>query len=80
LKNWPNSPVHIPKYDGLLSYPNVPQLAAAAAVSPNTLNNVSSTNSPTFKLMENSMVSPQHTANNDLEDYVSILFNPKNPS
>lgn len=46
----PNSPVHMPKYDGIIPFAN--------NNSPIAINSVTSTNNNSFKLMEQNMVSP----------------------
>jgi len=65
VKIWSNSPVHIPKYDGILSYANA---SPNRNSSPIAINSVTSTNSPTLKLMDANMVSPQQVAT-DMDDY-----------
>lgn len=68
MKLWPNSPVHIPKYDGMLPFAS--SASPAASSSPIAINSVTSTNSPTLKLMDaTNMVSPQHVPA-DMDDYV----------
>lgn len=60
MKLWPNSPVHIPKYDGMLPFA-ASAASPATSSSPIAINSVTSTNSPTLKLMDTTnMVSPQH--------------------
>ncbi|KRF80151.1 probable basic-leucine zipper transcription factor F isoform X2 [Drosophila virilis] len=67
MKLWPNSPVHIPKYDGMLPFTS--SASPAASSSPIAINSVTSTNSPTLKLMDaTNMVSPQHVPA-DMDDY-----------
>ncbi|XP_017128821.1 upstream-binding protein 1 isoform X1 [Drosophila elegans] len=79
MKLWPNSPVHIPKYDGML--PFAPSAASpATSSSPIAINSVTSTNSPTLKLMEaTSMVSPQHVPA-DMDDYSQNIMPESTPS
>lgn len=74
MKIWPNSPVHLPKYDGILPYTGG---SAVTNSSPIAINSVTSTNSPTLKLMEANMVSPQQSVTPDMDDYVSILMDLK---
>ncbi|XP_030388317.1 upstream-binding protein 1 [Scaptodrosophila lebanonensis] len=71
MKIWPNSPVHIPKYDGMLPFASA---SPANSSSPIAINSVTSTNSPTLKLMDaTNMVSPQHVPA-DIDDYnVNIM-------
>lgn len=70
MKLWPNSPVHIPKYDGMLPFAS--SASPATSSSPIAINSVTSTNSPTLKLMDaTNMVSPQHVPA-DMDDYVCI--------
>ncbi|XP_051860854.1 upstream-binding protein 1 isoform X2 [Drosophila albomicans] len=67
MKLWPNSPVHIPKYDGMLPFAS--SASPATSSSPIAINSVTSTNSPTLKLMDaTNMVSPQHVPA-DMDDY-----------
>ncbi|XP_060660619.1 putative uncharacterized protein DDB_G0277255 [Drosophila nasuta] len=67
MKLWPNSPVHIPKYDGMLPFAS--SASPATSSSPIAINSVTSTNSPTLKLMDaTNMVSPQHMPA-DMDDY-----------
>ncbi|KAL9916366.1 upstream-binding protein 1 isoform X3 [Glossina fuscipes] len=66
MKIWPNSPVHMPKYDGILPY-------TGASPNPNNnspiaINSVSSTNSSNLKLMDTNMVISQPMIA-DMEDY-----------
>ncbi|XP_034122289.1 hybrid signal transduction histidine kinase A isoform X5 [Drosophila guanche] len=61
MKLWPNSPSHIPKYDGMLPFASSAASPATSGSSPIAINSVTSTNSPNFKLMDaTNMVSPQH--------------------
>ncbi|BFG03996.1 hybrid signal transduction histidine kinase A [Drosophila madeirensis] len=61
MKLWPNSPVHIPKYDGMLPFASSAASPATSGSSPIAINSVTSTNSPNLKLMDaTNMVSPQH--------------------
>ncbi|XP_067629478.1 uncharacterized protein gem isoform X2 [Eurosta solidaginis] len=77
MKIWPNSPAHIPKYDGILPY---------AGGSPNTnsspiaINSVTSTNSPTLKIMDANMVSPPQSATPDMDEYVLNILPESSPS
>lgn len=72
MKLWPNSPVHIPKYDGMLPFAS--SASPATSSSPIAINSVTSTNSPTLKLMDaTNMVSPQHVPA-DMDDYVCIYI------
>ncbi|KMY92696.1 upstream-binding protein 1 isoform X3 [Drosophila simulans] len=79
MKLWPNSPVHIPKYDGML--PFAPSAASpATSSSPIAINSVTSTNSPTLKLMDaTNMVSPQHVPA-DMDDYSQNIMPESTPS
>ncbi|XP_017000223.2 upstream-binding protein 1 isoform X3 [Drosophila takahashii] len=79
MKLWPNSPVHIPKYDGML--PFAPSAASpATSSSPIAINSVTSTNSPTLKLMDaTNMVSPQHVPA-DIDDYNQNIMPESTPS
>ncbi|XP_055373957.1 transcription factor CP2 isoform X2 [Condylostylus longicornis] len=73
MKIWPNSPVHMPKYEGILPFP-----AGTGASSPIAINNVTSTN-PTnnLKLMEqNIMVSPQHV---DMDEFITTISKDSSP-
>ncbi|XP_055847759.1 putative uncharacterized protein DDB_G0286901 isoform X2 [Episyrphus balteatus] len=65
MKLWPNSPVHIPKYDGIIPYANV---SPTANSSPIAINSVTSTNTNNLKLMDANMVSPQQV---EMDDYQS---------
>ncbi|XP_068147743.1 putative uncharacterized protein DDB_G0282129 isoform X1 [Drosophila tropicalis] len=68
MKLWPNSPVHIPKYDGMLPFTSNASPGTSSS-SPIAINSVTSTNSPTLKLMDaTNMVSPQHVPA-DIDDY-----------
>lgn len=69
MKVWPNSPVHIPKYDGILPYTST---SPASNSSPIAINSVTSSNSPTLKLMDTNMVSPQQVPS-DMDDYVCAI-------
>ncbi|KAH8272898.1 hypothetical protein KR018_008412 [Drosophila ironensis] len=70
MKLWPNSPVHIPKYDGMLPFAANAASPATSSSSPIAINSVTSTNSPTLKLMDaTNMVSPQHVPA-DMDDFV----------
>ncbi|XP_013113639.2 uncharacterized protein LOC106091612 isoform X1 [Stomoxys calcitrans] len=73
MKIWPNSPVHIPKYDGILSYASASPNANA---SPIAINSVSSTNSPNLKIMDANMVAAPVMAT-DTDDYNSINIMPE---
>uniref|UniRef100_T1PE76 SAM domain-containing protein n=1 Tax=Musca domestica TaxID=7370 RepID=T1PE76_MUSDO len=74
MKIWPNSPVHIPKYDGMLPYANASPNASA---SPIAINSVSSTNSPSLKIMDTNMVTaPSAVMGNDIDEYNSITIMP----
>ncbi|EDV58148.1 upstream-binding protein 1 isoform X1 [Drosophila erecta] len=79
MKLWPNSPVHIPKYDGML--PFAPSAASpATSSSPIAINSVTSTNSPTLKLMDaTNMVSPQHVPA-DMDDNSQNIMPESTPS
>ncbi|KAH8367126.1 hypothetical protein KR084_001811 [Drosophila pseudotakahashii] len=79
MKLWPNSPVHIPKYDGML--PFAPSAASpATSSSPIAINSVTSTNSPTLKLMDaTNMVSPQHVPA-DMDDFNQNIMPESTPS
>lgn len=68
MKLWPNSPVHIPKYDGMLPFTS--SASPGTSSSPIAINSVTSTNSPTLKLMDaTNMVSPPHVPA-EMDDYV----------
>ncbi|XP_075168076.1 transcription factor CP2 like gemini isoform X2 [Haematobia irritans] len=75
MKIWPNSPVHIPKYDGILSYASASPNANAA--SPIAINSVSSTNSPNLKIMDTNMVTAPAAMATDTDDYNSITIMPE---
>ncbi|XP_065719178.2 upstream-binding protein 1 isoform X4 [Drosophila suzukii] len=79
MKLWPNSPVHIPKYDGMLPFaPSAPSPATSS--SPIAINSVTSTNSPTLKLMDaTNMVSPQHVPA-DMDDFNQNIMPESTPS
>uniref|UniRef100_A0A0K8VTH7 Upstream-binding protein 1 n=2 Tax=Bactrocera latifrons TaxID=174628 RepID=A0A0K8VTH7_BACLA len=77
MKIWPNSPVHIPKYDGILPYTGGSPVTNS---SPIAINSVTSTNSPTLKLMEANMVSPQQSATPDMDDYTINILPESSPS
>ncbi|XP_017066532.2 homeobox protein 5 isoform X1 [Drosophila eugracilis] len=79
MKLWPNSPVHIPKYDGML--PFAPSATSpATSSSPIAINSVTSTNSPTLKLMDaTNMVSPQHVPA-EMDDYNQNIMPESTPS
>ncbi|XP_049308822.1 putative uncharacterized protein DDB_G0282133 isoform X1 [Bactrocera dorsalis] len=77
MKIWPNSPVHIPKYDGILPYTGGSPVTNS---SPIAINSVTSTNSPTLKLMEANMVSPQQSATPDMDDYAINILPESSPS
>ncbi|XP_012157720.1 transcription factor CP2-like protein 1 isoform X2 [Ceratitis capitata] len=77
MKIWPNSPVHIPKYDGILPYTGGSPVANS---SPIAINSVTSTNSPTLKLMDANMVSPKQTVASDMEDYNTNISPESTPS
>lgn len=66
MKIWPNSPVHIPKYDGILPYTGASPNSNTN--SPIAINSVSSTNSSNLKLMDTNMVVGQPMIS-DMEDY-----------
>ncbi|XP_069964719.1 protein grainyhead isoform X2 [Bactrocera oleae] len=77
MKIWPNSPVHLPKYDGILPYTGG---SAVTNSSPIAINSVTSTNSPTLKLMEANMVSPQQSVTPDMDDYAINILPESSPS
>lgn len=77
MKIWPNSPVHIPKYDGILPYTGGSPVTNS---SPIAINSVTSTNSPTLKLMDANMVSPQQSATPDMDDYIINILPESTPS
>ncbi|XP_039954100.1 putative uncharacterized protein DDB_G0282133 [Bactrocera tryoni] len=77
MKIWPNSPVHIPKYDGILPYTGGSPVTNS---SPIAINSVTSTNSPTLKLMEANMVSPQQSVTPDVDDYAINILPESSPS
>ncbi|XP_032586564.1 upstream-binding protein 1 isoform X1 [Drosophila mojavensis] len=78
MKLWPNSPVHIPKYDGMLPFAS--SASPAASSSPIAINSVTSTNSPTLKLMDaTNMVSPQHVPA-DMDDYNQNIMPESTPA
>ncbi|XP_061396363.1 upstream-binding protein 1-like [Musca vetustissima] len=76
MKIWPNSPVHIPKYDGMLPYASASPNASA---SPIAINSVSSTNSPNLKIMDTNMVvaPPPSVMATDIDEYNSITIMPE---
>ncbi|XP_017054167.1 upstream-binding protein 1 isoform X1 [Drosophila ficusphila] len=79
MKLWPNSPVHIPKYDGMLPFA-ASAASPATSSSPIAINSVTSTNSPTLKLMDTTnMVSPQHVPA-DMDDYNQNIMPESTPS
>ncbi|KAL5288698.1 gem family protein [Megaselia abdita] len=65
-KLWPNSPVHITKYDGL--FQTVPTTSNS---SPIAINCVTSTNTSNLKIMDCNMVSPQQI---EIDECVSLSF------
>ncbi|XP_037942298.1 upstream-binding protein 1-like isoform X2 [Teleopsis dalmanni] len=67
MKIWPNSPVHIPKYDGIL-----PFTSSSPATANSSPIQVTSTNSPSLKLMEANMVSPQQVTS-EVEEYTTNI-------
>ncbi|KAH8299788.1 hypothetical protein KR044_005947 [Drosophila immigrans] len=78
MKLWPNSPVHIPKYDGMLPFTS--SASPATSSSPIAINSVTSTNSPTLKLMDaTNMVSPQHVPA-DMDDYQQNIMPESTPA
>ncbi|XP_036330282.1 uncharacterized protein DDB_G0283357 isoform X2 [Rhagoletis pomonella] len=77
LKIWPNSPVHIPKYDGILPYTGG---SPVTNTNPIAINSVTSTNSPTLKLMDGNMVSPQQSTTPDMDDYAINILPESTPS
>ncbi|EDW02030.1 GH21767 [Drosophila grimshawi] len=78
MKLWPNSPVHVPKYDGMLPFAS--SASPAASSSPIAINSVTSTNSPTLKLMDaTNMVSPPHVPA-DMEDYNQNIMPDSTPA
>ncbi|KAH8400763.1 hypothetical protein KR009_000775 [Drosophila setifemur] len=79
MKLWPNSPVHIPKYDGMLPFA-ASASSPATSSSPIAINSVTSTNSPTLKLMDTTnMVSPHHVPA-DMDDYNQNIMPESTPS
>ncbi|XP_017087290.1 upstream-binding protein 1 isoform X4 [Drosophila bipectinata] len=79
MKLWPNSPVHIPKYDGMLPFA-ASAASPATSSSPIAINSVTSTNSPTLKLMDTTnMVSPQHVPA-DIDDCNQNIMPESTPS
>ncbi|XP_017037156.1 uncharacterized protein gem isoform X1 [Drosophila kikkawai] len=80
MKLWPNSPVHIPKYDGILPFAPSAASPATSSSSPIAINSVTSTNSPTLKLMDaTNMVSPQHVPA-DMDDYNQNIMPESTPA
>ncbi|KAH8356703.1 hypothetical protein KR200_004703 [Drosophila serrata] len=80
MKLWPNSPVHIPKYDGILPFAPSAASPATSSSSPIAINSVTSTNSPTLKLMDTTnMVSPQHIPA-DMDDYNQNIMPESTPA
>ncbi|KAH8237214.1 hypothetical protein KR038_007176 [Drosophila bunnanda] len=80
MKLWPNSPVHIPKYDGVLPFAPSAASPATSSSSPIAINSVTSTNSPTLKLMDTTnMVSPQHVPA-DMDDYNQNIMPESTPA
>ncbi|CAD7077968.1 unnamed protein product [Hermetia illucens] len=65
----PNSPVHMPKYDGVLPFSNTNS-------SPIAINSVTSTNTNNFKLMDQNMVSPQQP---DIEEFSTTITKDSSP-
>ena len=69
MKIWPNSPVHMPKYDGILPFASASPNSNA---SPIAINSVSSTNSTNLKIMDpNSLVNTPAMVT-DTDEFVSI--------
>ncbi|KAL7737667.1 hypothetical protein ACLKA6_006071 [Drosophila palustris] len=78
MKLWPNSPVHIPKYDGMLPFTS--SASPGTSSSPIAINSVTSTNSPTLKLMDaTNMVSPPHVPA-DMDDYNQNIMPESTPA
>lgn len=79
MKIWPNSPVHIPKYDGMLPYANASPNGSA---SPIAINSVSSTNSPNLKIMDTTSIVSAPVMGSEIDEFVSIINDdpPKNTS
>ncbi|XP_034479224.1 upstream-binding protein 1 isoform X2 [Drosophila innubila] len=78
MKLWPNSPVHIPKYDGMLPFTS--SASPGTSSSPIAINSVTSTNSPTLKLMDTTnMVSPPHVPA-DMDDYNQNIMPESTPA
>ncbi|XP_065370405.1 transcription factor CP2 isoform X2 [Calliphora vicina] len=74
MKVWPNSPVHMPKYDGIIPFTSASPNANA---SPIAINSVSSTNSTNLKIMDpNNMVNTP-TMLTDIDEYNSITIMPE---
>lgn len=69
MKIWPNSPVHMPKYDGILPFTGASPNPNA---SPIAINSVSSTNSTNLKIMDPNNLVNNATMVTDIEEYVSI--------
>ncbi|XP_073812085.1 transcription factor CP2 like gemini isoform X2 [Musca autumnalis] len=74
MKMWPNSPVHIPKYDGMLPYAGTSPNANAGPIA---INSVSSTNSPSLKIMDTNMVAAPTAMATDIDEYNSITIMPE---
>lgn len=70
MKIWPNSPVHIPKYDGMLPYTNASPNGSA---SPIAINSVSSTNSPNLKIMDTTSIVSAPVMGSEIDEFVSII-------
>ncbi|KAM7344722.1 transcription factor CP2 like gemini [Cochliomyia hominivorax] len=75
MKIWPNSPVHMPKYDGIIPFNGASPNANNA--SPIAINSVSSTNSTNLKIMDpNSLVTTPAMVT-DIDEYNSITIMPE---